>query len=59
LNVRILVNRIKKWIETYGKTVLFDNNTVTLRQVFTLGVESYLNNIVSVNGLYAYRFVMD
>jgi hypothetical protein len=38
LNVRILINRIKKWIDKYGKNVLFDNNTVTLRQVFTLGV---------------------
>jgi phage tail sheath protein FI len=38
LNVRILINRIKKWIESYGKTVLFDNNTASLRGMFTIGV---------------------
>jgi len=38
LNVRILVNRIKKWVEAYGKTVLFDNNTASLRAMFTIGV---------------------
>lgn len=59
LNVRILINRIKKWVESYGKTVLFDNNTTTLRQVFTLGVENYLDGLVANNGLYAYKFQMD
>lgn len=59
INVRILINRIKKWIDMYGKSVLFDNNTVSLRQIFTLGVERHLNEIVSSNGLYAYKFQMD
>lgn len=59
LNVRILINRIKKWIDKYGKQVLFDNNTVTLRQVFTLGVQAYLDSLVLANGLYEYRFLMD
>jgi hypothetical protein len=38
LNVRILINRIAKWINAYGKTVLFDNNTASLRAIFTIGV---------------------
>lgn len=59
LNVRILINRIKKWVESYGRTVLFDNNTVTLRNTFTIGVQAYLNNLVALNGLYAYKFKMD
>lgn len=59
LNVRILINRIKKWVDKYGKQVLFDNNTVTLRQVFTLGVQAYLDSLVLANGLYEYRFLMD
>lgn len=59
LNVRILLNRIKKWVQVYGKTVLFDNNTNALRQLFTMGVQKYLTNIVATNGLYAYKFKMD
>lgn len=59
LNVRILINRIKKWIESYGKTVLFDNNTASLRAIFTIGVQAYLNNLITLNGLYAFKFKMD
>ncbi len=59
LNVRILVNRIKKWVEAYGKTVLFDNNTASLRAMFTIGVQAYLNELVALNGLYAFKFKMD
>lgn len=59
LNVRILLNRIKKWVQVYGKTVLFDNNTSSLRQLFTMGVQKYLQNIVATNGLYAFKFKMD
>ncbi len=59
LNVRILINRIAKWINAYGKTVLFDNNTASLRAIFTIGVQAYLNNLIISNGLYAFRFKMD
>jgi len=38
LNVRILINRIKKWVEGYGKIMLFNNNTASLRSLFTIGV---------------------
>lgn len=59
LNVRILINRIAKWINAYGKTVLFDNNTASLRAIFTIGVQAYLNNLITLNGLYAFKFKMD
>ena len=59
LNVRILINRIAKWINAYGKTVLFDNNTASLRATFTIGVQAYLNNLIISNGLYAFKFKMD
>ena len=59
LNVRILINRIKKWIDDYGKQVLFDNNTTSLRSVFTIGVQQYLGKLVQNNGLYAFKFIMD
>lgn len=59
LNVRILLNNIKKWVQDYGRTVLFNNNTTTLRSLFTMGVQKYLNGIVSADGLYAYKFKMD
>lgn len=59
LNVRILINRIKKWVEGYGKIMLFNNNTASLRSLFTIGVQAYLNNLIAVNGLYAFKFKMD
>lgn len=59
VNVRILINRIKKWIESYGRTVLFNNNTVNLRVIFKQNVDGYLSDIVMKNGLYAFEFIMD
>ena len=59
VNVRVLINRIIKWINDYGKRVLFENNTSTLRTIFTIGVEKYMNSVVASNGLYGYNFIMD
>ncbi len=59
INVRLLLNTIKRWIEGYGKVALFDNNTSTLRSIFTNNVQAFLDNIVKLNGLYDYRFQMD
>lgn len=59
LNCRLLVNMIKKWITKYGKSVLFNNNTTNLRQVFSIGASTYLDQLVAGGGLYEYRFLMD
>jgi len=53
------MNNIKKWIENYGATVLFSANTSTLRSIFSSNVENYLGNLVKMNGLYDFRFIMD
>ena len=39
--------------------MLFNNNTASLRSLFTIGVQAYLNNLIAVNGLYAFKFKMD
>lgn len=59
VNVRVLVNGIVKWINDFGKRVLFENNTTSLRTVFSTGVEQQMNSLVAANGLYGYKFVMD
>lgn len=59
INVRFSVNQIKKWLDRYGQYVLFNNNTATLRQVFTLGATAYLDSLVANGGLYEYKFQMD
>lgn len=59
MNVRLLINQIKKWLNRYGKSVLFNNNTVNLRQVFSIGASTYLDQLVAGEGLYQYRFIMD
>lgn len=59
LNGRLLTNQIKKWIDAYGRSLLFNNNTVNLRQVFSLGAATYLDQLVAGEGLYEYKFLMD
>lgn len=59
INVRFSVNQIKKWLDRYGKYVLFNNNTTTLRGVFSLGATTYLDSLVASGGLYEYKFKMD
>lgn len=59
INVRFSVNQIKKWLDRYGQYVLFNNNTTTLRSVFSLGATTYLDSLVASGGLYEYKFKMD
>lgn len=50
---------IKKWIERFGRKMVFVNNTASLRTMFSVQLSSYLDGLVSIGALYEYKFVMD
>lgn len=59
INVRRLVIRIKRFINTLGLGLLFEPNTQVLWQKFLKELRPYLRTIVQLQGLYAYDVIMD
>ena len=59
INVRRLLIRIKKFIASSSRYLVFENNTVATRNRFLNIVNPYLESVQSNSGLTAFRVVMD
>ena len=59
INVRRLLIKIKKYIASTTKYLVFEQNTNTTRNKFLNIVNPYLDNIQQRQGLYTFKVVMD
>ncbi len=59
INVRRLLIRIKKFIASSSRYLIFENNTVATRNRFLNIVNPYLESVQANSGLTAFRVVMD
>ena len=59
INVRRLLIKLKKFIASSTKYLVFENNTTATRNRFLNIVNPYLETVQSQQGLYAFKVVMD
>jgi phage tail sheath protein FI len=59
INVRRLLIKVKKYIASTSRYLVFEQNTATTRSRFLNTVNPYLEGIQQRQGLYAFRVVMD
>ena len=59
VNVRRLLIALKGFIGGVARTLVFEQNTTVTRNRFLSQVNPYLESVVSRQGLYAYKVVMD
>jgi len=59
INVRRLLIKVKKYIASTSRYLVFEQNTATTRGRFLNTVNPYLEGIQQRQGLYAFRVVMD
>lgn len=59
INVRRLLIKVKKYIASTSRYLLFENNTSSTRNKFINTVQPYLESIQQRQGLYAFKVVMD
>ena len=59
INVRRLLIKVKKYIASTSRYLVFEQNTATTRAKFLNTVNPYLEGIQQRQGLYAFRVVMD
>ena len=59
INVRRLLIKVKKYIASTSRYLVFEQNTATTRGKFLNTVNPYLEGIQQRQGLYAFRVVMD
>jgi len=59
INVRRLLIRLKKFIASSSRYLIFENNTVATRNRFLNIVNPYLDSVQANQGLTAFRVVMD
>jgi len=59
INVRRLMIKVKKYIASTSRYLVFEQNTATTRAKFLNTVNPYLEGIQQRQGLYAFRVVMD
>jgi len=59
VNVRRLLIALKYYIGNVSRTLVFEQNTTVTRNSFLSKVNPYLESVVSKQGLYAYKVVMD
>jgi phage tail sheath protein FI len=59
INVRRLLIKVKKYIASTSRYLVFEQNTATTRSRFLNTVNPYLEAIQQRQGLYAFRVVMD
>lgn len=59
VNVRRLLIKVKKYIASTSRYLLFEQNTSTTRNRFINTVQPYLEGIQQRQGLYAFKVVMD
>ena len=59
INVRRLLIKVKKYIASTSRYLVFEQNTATTRSRFLNTVNPYLEGIQQRQGLYSFRVVMD
>ena len=59
VNVRRLLIELKEFIGNQAKTLVFEQNTIKTRNNFLATVNPFLESVVSRQGLFAFRVVMD
>jgi len=59
INVRRLLIKVKKYIASTSRYLVFEQNTATTRSKFLNTVNPYLEGIQQRQGLYSFRVVMD
>jgi phage tail sheath protein FI len=59
VGVRRLLINLKRYISQVSRTLVFEQNTITTRNLFLSRVNPYLEQVVQKQGLYAFRVVMD
>ena len=59
VNVRRLLIALKGFIGGVSRNLVFEQNTTVTRNLFLSQVNPYLSSVVSRQGLYAYKVVMD
>ena len=59
VNVRRLLIALKGYIGGVSRNLVFEQNTTVTRNSFLAKVNPYLESVVSRQGLYAYKVVMD
>jgi hypothetical protein len=59
INVRRLMNNIKRFTNSESRKLLFEQNTAATRNRFLSVMNPYLEQVVSGYGLYAYKIIMD
>ena len=59
VNVRRLLIALKGYIGSISRNLVFEQNTTVTRNRFLSQVNPYLSSVVSRQGLYAYKVVMD
>ena len=59
VNVRRLLINLKRYVSSVSRQLVFEQNTTVTRNRFLSIVNPYMEQIVSKQGLYAYKVVMD
>jgi hypothetical protein len=59
INVRRLLINLKRFVASTSRQLVFEQNTTVTRNRFLSVVNPYMEQVVSQQGLYAYKVVMD
>jgi phage tail sheath protein FI len=59
VNVRRLLINLKRFVSTISQGLVFEQNTTVTRNRFLSQVNPYMERVVSQQGLFAYKVVMD
>ena len=59
INVRRLLINLKRFVTSVSRQLVFEQNTTVTRNRFLSVVNPYMEQIVSKQGLYAYKVIMD
>jgi hypothetical protein len=59
VNVRRLLINLKRYVSSVSRELVFEQNTTVTRNRFLANVTPYMDSVVSRQGLFAYRVIMD
>jgi len=59
VNVRRLLINLKRFVSSVSRQLVFEQNTTVTRNRFLSSVNPYMDSVVSNQGLFAYKVVMD
>jgi hypothetical protein len=59
INVRRLLINLKRFVSSVSRQLVFEQNTTVTRNRFLSTVNPYMESVVSRQGLYAYKVIMD